>query len=109
MAIFIEKLSLGVTTPRQVHLTITDFVTGDHGSGVYTYQDFPHDTSLIRDLILTELEKSNIFLGKNYGLQGISISNLLNNDYSDRNYYIEIPVSHIQHYNLQDLVLLSYK
>ena len=109
MAIFIEKLSLGVTTPRQVHLTITDFVTGDHGSGVYTYQDFPHDTSLIRDLILTELEKSNIFLGKNYGLQGISISNLLNNDYSERNYYIEIPVSHIQHYNLQDLVLLSYK
>jgi len=109
MAIFIEKLSLEEITPDLVHLTITDFVKGDHGIGTYTYQDFPHDTSLIRDLILPQLEKSNIFLGKHYGLSGISISNLLNNDYSMHDYYVEIPVRHIYCYNLQDLILLSNK
>lgn len=109
MAVFIEKLSLEEVMPNLVHLTITDFVRGDHGKGTYTYQDFPHDTAPIRDLILTELEKSNIFLGKNYGLQGISINNLLNNDYSERDYYIEIPVGHIYYYRLRDLVLLSNK
>lgn len=110
MSIFIEKLSLGKSNPDQIHLTITDFVLGDHGKGYYTYQDFPHDTSLIRDLILRELEKTNIFLGKHYGLSGISLNKLLDNNYSfEHNYYIEIPVGHIQFYKITDLVALSNK
>lgn len=109
MSILIEKLMLEDQLPNQVYLTLTDFVRGDHGKGYYTYQDFPHDTSLIRDLILTELEKSNVFLGKHHGITGISINNLLNNNHSGYDYHIEIPVGHICYYNLQDLILLSNK
>lgn len=108
MAVFFEKLKLEIKDVPQVHLTITDFVIGDHGKGIYSYQDFPHEVELIRDLIIEGLERNNIFLSKHYGVDGISIHELLNKD-GLNDYYIEIPVGHIMYYNVSDLVTLSNK
>lgn len=106
MSVLIEKLKFDKAVP-QVYLTTTDFVLGDHTKGYYTYQNSPHRTDLIRDLILDDLKKNDIYLGKHYGVEGVPLDSLLNDDLS--NFIIEIPMGHVQYYNLEQLQILSHK
>lgn len=107
MTVYIEKLKL--ENPHGlVYLTLCDFVLGTHGKGQYTYEDAPIRTDLIRNDIISSLEKHQIFLAKHYGLDGICIDKLINSD-NLLDYYIEIPTGHIKYYNTVDLISLSKK
>lgn len=107
MSVIIEKLRLDEKDIPQVYLTTTDFVLGDHSKGNYSYENHSYNVEIIRDLILNDLDKHDIYLGKHYGLRGISIEELLSNNFSE--FIIEIPVGHIQYYDIEQLNLLSQR
>jgi len=108
MTIYIEKLKLE-KTERLIYLTLCDFLLGSHNENRYNYENVPVRTDLICDDIISVLSKHNIFLGKNYGLNGISITTLLESNESNNNLYIEIPTGHIKYYSISDLIKLSLK
>lgn len=106
MTLYIEKLKINITS-KQTYWSITDFVLGDFGqAGFYFFDNLPI-TSIVKNIILKNLENNNIFLGKRFGSYGIDIADLLHNNYD--NTIIEIPVCHLQFCNINEIVSLSEK
>jgi hypothetical protein len=105
MSTFIEKLKID-TGSKKIYLTVVDFVLGDFSEGIFPFTDNLSKTQPIKNLILSNLEQSQIFLGKHYGTTGIEINKLLQD--SNTNYIIEIPLGHLQFCNIADIVKLSH-
>ncbi|MEY2867943.1 MAG: hypothetical protein RIR01_343, partial [Bacteroidota bacterium] len=105
MNTFIEKLKID-TGSKKIYLTVVDFVLGDFSEGIFPFTDNLSKTQPIKNLILSNLEQNQIFLGKHYGTTGIEINKLLQD--SNTNYIIEIPLGHLQFCNIADIVKLSH-
>lgn len=105
MPVFIEKIKIDNNNNRPFWSFI-DFVLGNFSNAEFYFTDDTSKTSIVKNLILAQLEIHNIFLGKNYGTIGVSVDQLLNDD---TNFIVEIPVGHLQFCDVQKLVTLSTK
>ena len=105
----VEKLKIpdNVANHIDYYNTFTDtYLNRSQIDDYLSYEDLDCDTSPLKNTITNTLTSNNIALGKNYGIDGIEIQSLLE---KNTDYVIEIPVHHIQYYNIEDIQRLSNK
>ncbi len=105
----IEKLKIPESVSKKVdhYNTFTDtYLNRSQIDNYISYEDLNCNTSPLKDTITKTLNSNNIKLGQKYGIDGIDIQYLLQNN---TDYVIELPVHHVHYYNIQDIQELSNK